>query len=97
MQPHEIVSREEWIEARRALMAQEKELTRARDRLSEARRAMPWVRVEKPYAFDSIDGRKGLADLFRGRPQLVVQHFMFAPEWDGAARAARSGPTASSG
>src|SRR6185369_621957 len=82
MLPHRIVSREEWTEARRALMAQEKELTRARDRLSEARRALPWVRVEKTYAFDGVDGRQGLADLFRGRPQLVVQHFMFAPEWD---------------
>jgi predicted dithiol-disulfide oxidoreductase (DUF899 family) len=82
MQPHKTVSREEWIEARKALMAQEKELTRARDRLGEARRALPWVRVEKAYAFDSIEGRKGLADLFRGRPQLVVQHFMFAPGWD---------------
>ncbi len=82
MQPHKTVSREEWIEARKALMAQEKELTRARDRLGEARRALPWVRVEKPYVFDSIEGRKGLADLFRGRPQLVVQHFMFAPDWD---------------
>ena len=82
MQPHKTVSREEWIEARKALMAQEKELTRARDRLGEARRALPWVRIEKPYVFDSIEGRKGLADLFRGRPQLVVQHFMFAPDWD---------------
>jgi predicted dithiol-disulfide oxidoreductase (DUF899 family) len=82
MQPHKIVSREQWTEARKALMAQEKDLTRARDRLSEARRALPWVRVEKVYAFDSVDGRKELADLFRGRPQLVVQHFMFAPEWD---------------
>jgi predicted dithiol-disulfide oxidoreductase (DUF899 family) len=82
MQPHKTVSREEWIEARKALMAQEKELTRARDRLGEARRALPWVRVAKPYVFDSIEGRKGLADLFRGRPQLVVQHFMFAPDWD---------------
>jgi len=82
MQPHKIVSREQWTEARQALMAQEKELTQARDRLTEARRALPWVRVEKAYAFDSADGRKALADLFRGRPQLVVQHFMFAPEWD---------------
>jgi len=82
MQPHKIVSREEWTEARKALMAQEKELTRARERVSEARRALPWVRVEKAYAFDSVDGRKGFADLFRGRAQLVVQHFMFAPDWD---------------
>jgi predicted dithiol-disulfide oxidoreductase (DUF899 family) len=81
MQPHKIVSREEWTEARKALMAQEKELTRARDRLSQARRALPWVRVEKAYMFDSPEGRKSLADLFRGRNQLVVQHFMFAPDW----------------
>jgi predicted dithiol-disulfide oxidoreductase (DUF899 family) len=82
MQPHKTVSREEWIEARKALMAQEKELTRARDRLGEARRALPWVRVEKPYVFDSVEGRKDFSDLFRGRPQLVVQHFMFAPDWN---------------
>lgn len=81
MQPHKIVSREEWTEARKALMAQEKELTRARDRLSQARRALPWVRVEKAYVFDSPEGRQSLADLFRGRNQLVVQHFMFAPDW----------------
>jgi len=81
MQPHKIVSREEWTEARKALMAQEKELTRARDRLSEARRALPWVRVEKAYMFASPDGRTSLADLFKGRHQLVVQHFMFAPDW----------------
>jgi len=81
MQPHKIVTREEWIEARKALLAHEKELTRARDRLAEERRALPWVKVEKPYLFDSVDGRKTLADLFKGRPQLVVQHFMFAPEW----------------
>jgi predicted dithiol-disulfide oxidoreductase (DUF899 family) len=82
MQPHKIVSREEWTEARQALMVREKELTQARDRLSEARRALPWVRVDKAYVFEGVDGRQGLADLFRGRPQLVVQHFMFAPEWD---------------
>jgi predicted dithiol-disulfide oxidoreductase (DUF899 family) len=81
MQPHKIVSREEWTEARKALMAQEKELTRARDRLSEARRELPWVRVEKAYMFDGPEGRISLADLFRGRNQLVVQHFMFAPDW----------------
>jgi predicted dithiol-disulfide oxidoreductase (DUF899 family) len=82
MQPHKIVSQQEWIEARKALLAREKEFTHARERLSEERRALPWVKVEKPYLFDSIDGRKTLADLFKGRPQLVVQHFMFAPEWN---------------
>ena len=82
MQPHKIVSQQEWIEARKALLAREKEFTRARDHLSEERRALPWVKVEKPYLFDSAEGSKTLADLFRGRPQLVVQHFMFAPEWN---------------
>lgn len=82
MQPHKIVSQQEWIEARKALLAREKEFTRARDCLSEERRALPWVKVEKPYLFDSAEGSKTLADLFRGRPQLVVQHFMFAPEWN---------------
>src|SRR5580704_19251214 len=82
MQPRKIVSREEWIEARKAHMAHEKEFTRARDRLSEERRALPWVKVDKPYSFDSSDGNKKLVDLFAGRSQLVVQHFMFAPEWN---------------
>src|ERR1700720_4896776 len=82
MQPHKIVSREEWIETRKALMAREKELTRARDRLSEERRTLPWVKVDKTYVFDGPNGRKTLADLFAGRSQLVVQHFMFAPDWN---------------
>ena len=81
MQPHKIVSQQEWIEARKALLAREKDFTRTRDRLSEERRALPWVKVEKPYLFDSTDGRTTLADLFKGRPQLVIQHFMYAPEW----------------
>src|SRR6516165_11646665 len=82
MEPHKIVSRQEWIEARKAHLAHEKEFTRARDRLSEERRALPWVKVEKAYAFDGPEGRKTLPDLFRGREQLVVQHFMFAPDWN---------------
>jgi predicted dithiol-disulfide oxidoreductase (DUF899 family) len=82
MQSHSIVSREKWIEARKALMAQEKELTRARDALSEARRELPWVKVDKDYAFDSVEGQMHLGDLFKGRRQLIVQHFMFAPDWD---------------
>ena len=82
MQSHKIVSREEWTEARKALMAHEKEFTRARDRLSEERRALPWVKVDKSYAFDTPEGKKTLADLFKGKRQLVVQHFMFAPEWN---------------
>jgi len=81
MQPHRVVSREEWIEARKAHLAHEKEYTRARDRLSEERRALPWVSVDKAYWFDGPNGQVTLADLFKGRSQLVVQHFMFAPDW----------------
>jgi predicted dithiol-disulfide oxidoreductase (DUF899 family) len=82
MQPHRIVSRQEWIEARKALLAHEKEFTRARERLNEERRALPWVSVDKPYLFDSPEGMQTLADLFRGKSQLVVQHFMFGPDWN---------------
>jgi len=82
MQPHKIVSRQQWIEARRVHLAQEKELTQARERLSEERRALPWVKVDKAYLFDGAEGKKTLADLFNSKSQLVVQHFMFAPEWN---------------
>src|ERR1700761_2204992 len=82
MQTHRIVSRQQWIEARKALMAREKELTRARDALSEDRRNMPWVKVDKTYVFDGPHGKITLAELFKGLPQLVVQHVMFVPEWD---------------
>ena len=94
MQPHKIVSREEWIEARKAHMAHEKEFTKARDRLVEERQALPWVKVDKDYAFEGPNGKVGLAELFAGHNQLVVQHFMFARTGMPAARAARSGPTA---
>src|ERR1700742_3086467 len=86
MQSHKIVSREEWIEARKAHMVHEKELTRLREELSEERRRLPWVRVDKQYVFDGPNGKVGLAGLFKGRPQLVVQHVMFAPEWDVACK-----------
>ena len=76
-----VVSREEWLEERRAHLAREKELTRASDRLAEERRALPWVRVEKEYAFDAPRGRVTLSDLFQGRSQLVLTHFMFGPGW----------------
>ena len=82
MQPHKIVSREEWISAQKAHLVHEKEFTRARDRLSAERRALPWVKVDKTYVFDGPDGKQTLADLFAGRSQLVVQHFMFAPDWN---------------
>src|SRR5258708_12204029 len=80
MQPHKIVSREEWIEARKAHLAHEKEYTRARERLSEERHALPWVKVDKAYLFDCPKGKHTLADLSACRSQLVVQHFMFPPD-----------------
>ena len=79
MNAQKIVSREEWTEARKALLVQEKELTRARDRLAEARRALPWVKLDKDYVFDGPNGKVSLADLFDGRSQLLVQHVMLAP------------------
>lgn len=81
MEPHKIVSRKEWLDVRRAHLAREKELTRLRDRVSAERRALPWVKVEKTYLFDGPDGKKTLADLFDGRDQLIVYHFMFGPGW----------------
>lgn len=82
MSDHRVVSRAEWLEARRTLLAAEKALTRERDRLSEARRALPWVKVETPYVFDTAKGEASLADLFDGRSQLIVYHFMFGPDWN---------------
>jgi len=82
MTTHRVVSAEEWIGARLQHLAREKELTRLRDQLSRERRELPWVKVEKPYVFDGPRGPESLADLFEGRSQLVVQHFMFDPSWD---------------
>ena len=81
MRPNEIVSREDWLTARRALLAKEKELTRLRDRLAAERRALPWDKVEKEYVFDGPNGKETLADLFARRSQLFVKHFMFGPGW----------------
>src|SRR5262245_34694811 len=78
----QVVSREEWIEARRAFLAKEKEFTRQRDELSRRRRDLPWVKVEENYVFDGPKGKATLADLFDGRSQLIVYHFMFGPEWE---------------
>jgi predicted dithiol-disulfide oxidoreductase (DUF899 family) len=78
---HAVVSRNEWIKARQKLLAKEKELTRRRDQLSAERRELPWVKIDKNYVFDSLHGPVKLADLFAGRSQLVVYHFMFGPEW----------------
>ena len=77
-----VVSRAEWDAARRDLLAREKELTRARDRLNADRRRLPMVRVDKPYTFEGPDGTVSLLELFEGRAQLVLHHFMFAPDWD---------------
>ena len=82
MQPHKIVSQEEWLAARKAHLAKEKEFTKARDALSRQRRELPWVRVEKAYAFDGPDGRETLGDLFAGRSQLITYHFMLGPGWE---------------
>jgi predicted dithiol-disulfide oxidoreductase (DUF899 family) len=78
---HEIVSREDWLAARRALLDAEKKLAEARAAVVGQRRALPWTRVEKAYAFDTPAGRQTLADLFEGRGRLIVYHFMFAPDW----------------
>ena len=78
---HRVVSREAWVQARKALLEEEKALTYQRDRINAKRRELPWVRVEKNYIFDGAKGRVTLADLFEGRSQLIVQHFMFGPEW----------------
>ncbi|MGV8936135.1 MAG: DUF899 domain-containing protein [Allorhizobium sp.] len=78
---HPVVSKTEWFEARRALLLKEKEATRARDRLNAERQALPWVRLEKDYAFDTPTGRKTLSQLFEGRSQLIVYHFMLGPDW----------------
>ncbi|MFN7101988.1 MAG: DUF899 domain-containing protein [Pseudorhizobium sp.] len=79
---HAVVSREEWLEARRALLLKEKEETRMRDRVRAERQALPWVRVDKEYIFDTPEGRKSLSDLFAGRSQLMIYHFMLGPDWD---------------
>ena len=77
-----IVTRTEWLAARKELLAREKELTRARDAVSAERRGLPWVRVEKEYVFDTQEGKKTLADLFDGRSQLIVYHFMWRRDMD---------------
>jgi predicted dithiol-disulfide oxidoreductase (DUF899 family) len=82
MTTHPTVSRDEWLAARQALLAKEKEFTKQRDAISAARRALPWVKVEKDYVFDGPDGKETLADLFDGRGQLIVYHFMLGPGWE---------------
>jgi predicted dithiol-disulfide oxidoreductase (DUF899 family) len=82
MKSKPVVTREEWTRTRLALLAKEKELTRARDALAAERRKMPMVKIDKPYVFEEVSGKRTLLDLFGDKDQLIVQHFMFAPEWD---------------
>ncbi|RJF95060.1 DUF899 domain-containing protein [Noviherbaspirillum saxi] len=79
---HPVVSRDRWIAERKTLLAHEKELTRLHDQIARERRALPWVHIDKNYVFDGLEGRRTLADLFEGRRQLLVQHFMFGPGWE---------------
>jgi predicted dithiol-disulfide oxidoreductase (DUF899 family) len=82
MSAHQVVSNEQWLAQRKALLDKEKTFTRLRDELSAARRELPWVKVEKTYVFESNEGKVTLADLFEGKSQLIVYHFMFHPDWD---------------
>ena len=82
MADHRIVSREQWLAERKALLAKEKEFTRLRDDLSRQRRDLPWVKVTEPYVFDGPRGKQSLSELFDGRRQLAVYHFMFGPDAD---------------
>ena len=79
---HQIVPHDAWISARQELLAKEKEFTRRRDEISQLRRDLPWERVDKEYAFEGSGGRKSLSELFDGKHQLAVYHFMFDPDWD---------------
>ena len=79
MTSHKIVTPEQWAAARAQLLAREKEHTRLGDELARQRRELPWVRVDKDYRFDTDDGTRTLADLFDGRSQLLIYHFMFGP------------------
>lgn len=82
MENHKVVSREQWIEARKRHLEKEKEFTRLRDDLSRERRELPWVRVDKAYVFEGPSGKETLSDLFQGKSQLIVYHFMYGPDWD---------------
>src|SRR5919198_6066174 len=81
MTKHKTGTREQWLAARHELLKAEKELTRRSDELARQRQEMPWVRIDKAYRFETDDGRASLAQLFRGRSQLLVYHFMFGPDY----------------
>jgi predicted dithiol-disulfide oxidoreductase (DUF899 family) len=93
----DVVSRDEWLAAREALLAKEKDLTKARDALNTQRRELPMVEIDKPYVFDGPDGEVGLLHLFEGRRQLIVYHFMFNPEWENGCAACTAGMNEVSG
>lgn len=82
MQNHRVVSQAEWLETRKDLLAKEKEFTQLRDELSQQRRELPWVKVNKEYIFDGPSGKKTLVELFDGKSQLIIYHFMFDPSWE---------------
>jgi len=82
MESHKVVSKDEWIEARKRLLDKEKEFTRVRDQLSQQRRDLPWEVVDKQYVFEGPNGKQTLPELFDGRSQLIVYHFMFGPGWE---------------
>jgi predicted dithiol-disulfide oxidoreductase (DUF899 family) len=82
MEPHRTVSQDEWIAARKAHLAEEKAFSKARDALAKKRRELPWVKVDKNYLFDGPNGKETLADLFGGKSQLIVYHFMLGPDWE---------------
>ncbi len=82
LENRKVVSHDDWIEARRQFLAKEKEFTRLRDQLSQQRRDLPWERVEREYVFDGPNGQESLSELFAGKSQLIVYHFMFGPDWE---------------
>ncbi len=82
-----VVSPEKWLAARRELLREEKEFTQLQDKINARRRALPWVKIEKPYTFESLGSRVSLADLFDGRSQLIIQHFMFGAGWEEGCKA----------
>jgi predicted dithiol-disulfide oxidoreductase (DUF899 family) len=82
LQQHSVVSQDQWLAARKALLQKEKEFTHLRDRINQERLALPWVKVDKNYVFETPKGKKSLSDLFDGRSQLIVYHFMLGPGWE---------------
>ena len=97
MTRHNVGTREEWVAAREELLAREKEHTRLGDEIARQRRELPWVRLEKDYRLDTDDGEKPISELFDGRSQLLVYHFMFGPSYQSVARSTRRSLTASTG